>query len=118
MLGVKSQSKLNILPARHVAVVILWRAEVLLVMRFHPIFYGTVALLVLPAQSLNEESIYRLIVFGDSLSDNGNAAAALASVGKTLGNYAANSLTDGPRTMPATSGPDGLWIDQFRQRRR
>ena len=52
-------------------------------------------------------------MFGDSLSDNGNAAAALASVGKTLGNYAANALTDGPSTVPATSGPYGLWIDQF-----
>jgi phospholipase/lecithinase/hemolysin len=82
-------------------------------MRFHPIFYGAAPLLVLAVQSLRAESIYQLVVFGDSLSDNGNAAAALASVGKTLGNYAANSFTDGPHTVPATSGPGGLWIDQF-----
>src|SRR5271157_1334030 len=54
-----------------------------------------------------------LVVFGDSLSDNGNAAAALAAVGLTLGNHATNAATDGPATTPATSGPFGLWIDQF-----
>jgi phospholipase/lecithinase/hemolysin len=52
-------------------------------------------------------------VFGDSLSDNGNAAAALAAAGTPLGNYAANAFTDGPQTLPATSGPYGLWVDQF-----
>lgn len=63
--------------------------------------------------TLQAQSIYHLVVFGDSLSDNGNAAAALASTGKTLGNYAANAFTDGPQTVPATTGPEGLWIDQF-----
>lgn len=58
-------------------------------------------------------SVDNLVVFGDSLSDNGNAAAALASQGQTLGNYAANAFTDGPQTNPATTGPFGLWIDQF-----
>lgn len=67
----------------------------------------------LATQSLPAQSIDQLVVFGDSLSDNGNAAAALASVGQTLGNYAANALTDGPQTRPATTGPYGLWIDQF-----
>jgi outer membrane lipase/esterase len=57
--------------------------------------------------------ISQIIVFGDSLSDNGNAAAALASVGKTLGNYAPNAFTDSPQTSPASTGPYGLWIDQF-----
>jgi phospholipase/lecithinase/hemolysin len=59
------------------------------------------------------ESNRPLVVFGDSLSDNGNAAAALAAAGLTLGNYAANAATDGPATTPATSGPFGLWVDQF-----
>ena len=81
-------------------------------MRFNPV-YATVVLLALPIQSLHAESIYQLVVFGDSLSDNGNAAAALAATGTTLGNYAANAFTDGPQTSPATSGPYGLWIDQF-----
>ena len=81
-------------------------------MRFTPLL-AALALLLPPVSSLQAQSIYHLVVFGDSLSDNGNAAAALASVGKTLGNYSANAFTDGPQTVPATSGPDGLWIDHF-----
>lgn len=53
----------------------------------------------------------QLVVFGDSLSDNGNAAIALG--GTLPGNYAPNAFTDGPNTSPATAGPFGLWIDQF-----
>jgi phospholipase/lecithinase/hemolysin len=83
-----------------------------MVMRFNPV-YATAVLLVMAMQSLHAQSIYQLVVFGDSLSDNGNAAAALASAGKTLGNYAPNAFTDGPLTLPATVGPYGLWIDQF-----
>lgn len=81
-------------------------------MRTNPIF-AAVVLLVLPMQCLRSQSLYHLVVFGDSLSDNGNAAAALASAGQTLGNYASNAYTDGPQTTPATGGPYGLWIDQF-----
>jgi phospholipase/lecithinase/hemolysin len=84
----------------------------LLVMHFNPV-YATFALLAMPMQSLHAESIYHLVVFGDSLSDNGNAAASRAAAGETLGNYAANAFTDGPQTVPATTGPYGLWIDQF-----
>lgn len=62
--------------------------------------------LALPITSINQ-----LIVFGDSLSDNGNAAAALG--GTLPGDYAPNAFTDGPHTTPATSGPFGLWIDQL-----
>ena len=74
---------------------------------------AAVVLLALPVQCLFAQSNPRLVVFGDSLSDNGNAAAALASVGQSLGNYATNAFTDGRNTVPATSGPFGLWIDQF-----
>jgi outer membrane lipase/esterase len=70
-------------------------------------------LLFSPLYAAIAGSIDQLVVFGDSLSDNGNAAAALASQGKTLGNYAPNAVTDGPNTMPATTGPFGLWVDQF-----
>jgi phospholipase/lecithinase/hemolysin len=55
--------------------------------------------------------ITQLVVFGDSLSDNGNAAVALG--GALPGNYAANAFTDGPATTPATTGPFGLWVDQL-----
>lgn len=81
-------------------------------MRFNPL-YAIVVAFVMPMQPLHAQSIYQLVVFGDSLSDNGNAAAALTAAGNTLGNYAANAFTDGPHTSPATSGPYGLWIDQF-----
>jgi len=56
-------------------------------------------------------SVNQLVMFGDSLSDNGNAAVALG--GTLPGNYAPNAFTDGPSTNPATTGPFGLWIDQF-----
>lgn len=55
--------------------------------------------------------ISQLVVFGDSLSDNGNAAIALG--GSLPGNYAATAFTDGPATTPATIGPFGLWVDQL-----
>lgn len=63
------------------------------------------------ALSSSAATINQLVTFGDSLSDNGNAAFALG--GTVAGNYAPNAFTDGPNTTPATSGPFGLWIDQF-----
>lgn len=77
------------------------------------LFVTTAALLLLPLGAVLAASVDNLVVFGDSLSDNGNAAAALAAQGQTLGNYAANALTDGPNTNPPTTGPFGLWVDQF-----
>ena len=64
--------------------------------------------LLLPLSTF-ASSITGLVVFGDSLSDNGNAALA----GAVTGNYASNAFTDGPGTNPPTTGPFGLWIDQF-----
>jgi phospholipase/lecithinase/hemolysin len=64
------------------------------------------AAFALPITSVNQ-----LVVFGDSLSDNGNAAIALG--GTLPGNHAPNAFTDGPNTTPPTTGPFGLWIDQF-----
>lgn len=55
--------------------------------------------------------INQLFVFGDSLSDTGNAAIALG--GSIGGNYAPNEFTDGANTTPPTTGPFGLWIEQF-----
>ena len=68
------------------------------------------------------DSINQLIVFGDSLSDNGNAS--ILTLGAQPGpNYATRSytgipfpvgyFTDGTNTSPSTSAPTGLWIDQF-----
>ncbi len=62
-------------------------------------------------------NIDKLVVFGDSLSDNGNAAAALGGQFAYNGssNYAPNAATDGKNTTPAipAGGPTGLWIDQL-----
>jgi phospholipase/lecithinase/hemolysin len=61
-----------------------------------------------------------LVVFGDSLSDDGNAF--LGSLGTAPGaNYASASygpltvqyFTDGANTSPATAGPFGVWTDQL-----
>ncbi|MBV9404626.1 MAG: SGNH/GDSL hydrolase family protein [Acidobacteriaceae bacterium] len=66
------------------------------------------AAVALPLTSINQ-----LIVFGDSLSDNGNAATVLGPLWPA--NYAPNALTDGTNTTPPipTGGPQGLWIDQL-----
>jgi phospholipase/lecithinase/hemolysin len=72
----------------------------------------TAALLTLPLGVASASPLFsQVYVFGDSLSDNGNAAIVLG--GSLPGNYAPNAFTDGPATSPATSGPFGLWIDQF-----
>ncbi len=67
-------------------------------------------------------SVNQLIVFGDSLSDNGNAS--ILTAGSQPGpNYATRNytgvpfavgyFTDGTNTTPSTSGPTGLWVDQL-----
>jgi outer membrane lipase/esterase len=58
-------------------------------------------------------SVTSIVAFGDSLSDNGNAAIALG--GTLPGNYAPNAATDGPNTTPPVpvGGPYGLWVDQL-----
>ena len=74
------------------------------------------ALLFLPMYAALAASLNQLVVFGDSLSDNGNAAAALIAAGQpslASMDYAANALTDGPNTTPATHGPLGVWVDQL-----
>jgi phospholipase/lecithinase/hemolysin len=61
-----------------------------------------------------------LVVFGDSLSDNGNAYLGTSGVAAS-GNYAqavyngvpVQYFTDGSNTSPATAGPFGNWADQF-----
>jgi outer membrane lipase/esterase len=83
-------------------------------MTFIPRFAALVLFLAPVALLANSiSSVSSLTVFGDSLSDNGNAAIALG--GTLPGNYAPNAFTDGPSTSPAIppGGPYGLWIDQF-----
>ncbi|MBV8069096.1 MAG: SGNH/GDSL hydrolase family protein [Acidobacteriaceae bacterium] len=71
-------------------------------------------LLFSPLYPALASSIDQIVTFGDSLSDNGNAANALGGQFSISGNsnYAKNAATDGPNTTPATA-IQGLWIDQF-----
>ena len=62
----------------------------------------------------------QLVVFGDSLSDNGNAYIGSGGVAPGA-NYATavyngttvQYFTDGANTTPATAGPFGVWTDQL-----
>lgn len=74
----------------------------------------TSLLLVFPIYGALASSIDQIVTFGDSLSDNGNAANALGGQYQENGNtnYAKNAATDGPNTNPPTA-IQGLWIDQF-----
>ncbi len=70
-------------------------------------------------------SVDQLVVFGDSLSDSGNAYYLENAYRNLYGslppgepypvppNYTLGSFTDGPDTSPKTTAPTGLWIDQF-----
>ncbi len=67
-------------------------------------------LYILTADPINQ--INQLVVFGDSLSDNGNAS--IATLGLYPGpNYAPGERTDGANTTPKTTGPFGLWEEQL-----
>ena len=61
--------------------------------------------------------VTQMVVFGDSLSDTGNAY--LATKGTSTPEpplpplYTVGEFTDGPDTIPATTGPLGLWDQQL-----
>jgi len=58
-------------------------------------------------------SISQLVVFGDSLSDTGNVYIATGGAEPAPPAYTAGLFTDGPDSFPATSGPQGIWIQQL-----
>ncbi len=70
-------------------------------------------------------TVNQLVIFGDSLSDDGNALYLENEYKNIFGqypsgvpvpippNYTYGKFTDGPDTTPATSAPTGLWIDQL-----
>lgn len=58
----------------------------------------------------------QLVVFGDSLSDNGNFYYGTSLLGDpTPGppQYATGEYTDGASSVPSTTSPLGLWIEQL-----
>jgi uncharacterized protein (TIGR03437 family) len=58
----------------------------------------------------------QFVVFGDSLSDNGNLYIGTSLLGDPTPGpplYATGEYTDGTNSVPTTSGPLGLWIEQL-----
>ncbi len=81
-------------------------------------FAVTGLILFSPICSVFASSFSELVVFGDSLSDNGNAY--IASKGAAPGpNYGVDPHTgavvfsDGANTSPVGAGPGGVWVDQI-----
>src|SRR5579862_7903830 len=62
-------------------------------------------------------SITQLVVFGDSLSDTGSVYLATRGTSNPEPPppplYTVGEFTDGPDTLPPTSGPFGLWDQQL-----
>jgi phospholipase/lecithinase/hemolysin len=85
------------------------------------LFAVTGIILLSPLYAAFASSFSNLTVFGDSLSDNGNAFLLTGGTepGPNYGTYKfANGLTaqflsDGPNTTPVGAGPQGLWVDQL-----
>ncbi len=79
-------------------------------------------ILLSPLCAALASSFSEFYMFGDSLSDNGNAFIASAGLlpGSNYGNYTFPGTTlttqyfsDGPNTTPVAAGPQGLWVDQL-----
>lgn len=64
------------------------------------------------AFKLPAASVDRIVVFGDSLSDNGNVAIATNNLFPGS-NYDGGRFTNGPGTTPASAAPVGLWVEQL-----
>jgi phospholipase/lecithinase/hemolysin len=71
------------------------------------------AVLLLPLSAALALPIDQLVVFGDSLSDTGNAYIGTGGLVGGAPAYQNGRFTDGPNTTPSTSSPTGVWVDQF-----
>ncbi len=69
-------------------------------------------LVLLPISLLSASPISELVVFGDSLSDNGNAFIGTNGAIPAPPAYTAGRFTDGPDTTPATKLM-GVWVEQL-----
>lgn len=71
------------------------------------------AALLLPLSVALALPIDQLVVFGDSLSDTGNAYIGTGHLVGGAPAYQNGRFTDGPDTTPSTTSPTGVWVDQF-----
>src|SRR5271170_4645654 len=73
-------------------------------------------LFLLSASLFGQVPFRQFVVFGDSLSDNGNLYAGTTLLGDptpAAPQYATGEYTDGVNSVPSTSSPLGLWIEQL-----
>ena len=85
-------------------------------MRYNGRMLRRLALFLLSVPLFAQIPFTQFVVFGDSLSDNGNLYAGTSKLGlPTPGPpmYATGEYTDGTNSVPATTGPLGLWIEQL-----
>lgn len=78
--------------------------------------YRALALFLASSAVFAQVPFTQFVVFGDSLSDNGNlyygtSLLGLPTPGPPL--YATGQYTDGANSVPSTTGPLGLWIEQL-----
>lgn len=74
------------------------------------------ALFLVPLSLFAQVPFTQFVVFGDSLSDNGNLYVGTTLLGDPTPGppmYAKGEYTDGTNSVPATTGPLGLWIEQL-----
>lgn len=77
------------------------------------------ALFLLSVPLFAQVPFSEFVIFGDSLSDNGNLYIGTSALGfPTPGppQYTKGEYTDGADSVPATSGPLGLWVEQLAQK--
>jgi uncharacterized protein (TIGR03437 family) len=83
----------------------------------HKSIQHAAAILFLSSLSLFAQVPFtQFVVFGDSLSDNGNFLAGSTLLGDPQPVpplYATGEYTDGANSVPSTSSPVGLWIEQL-----
>lgn len=73
-------------------------------------------LFLLPAFLAAQTAVTQVVVFGDSLSDNGNLYYGTTLLGDPTPappGYATGEYTDGTNSVPSTKSPLGLWIEQL-----
>lgn len=77
------------------------------------------ALFLLSVPLMAQVPFNEFVIFGDSLSDNGNLYFGTSKLGVPTPappKYSKGEYTDGPDSVPATNGPLGLWAEQLAQK--